>query len=94
MSVRMIIRAAATFLIVALTCAGVAPASAAESAAPQMDSGHTANRSPKTPTVSPTADQIEASNVIGANIQNASGADIAKIADLQIDRHSAVAALR
>lgn len=90
----MIDRAAATFLIVALASAGIAPASASESAAaPQMNTGHTANRSPKTATVSPTADQIEASNVIGANVQNATGADIAKIADLLIDRHRAVAAL-
>lgn len=89
----MIDRAAAMLLILALTCAGAAPAVAAESAAPQMNTGHTANRAPKTPTVSPTADQIEASNVIGANVQNATGADIAKITDLLIDRRSALAAL-
>ena len=46
----MIDRAAATFLIVALSSAGIAPSCAAESAAvPQMNTGHTANRSPSRP---------------------------------------------
>jgi sporulation protein YlmC with PRC-barrel domain len=85
-------RVLATFLVLALFCAGVAPAAAAQSpATPQMNTGHTANRSPKTPTVSPTANQIEASNVIGANVQDAKGTIIAKISDLAIDRQSGAA---
>ncbi|MGH7117325.1 MAG: PRC-barrel domain-containing protein [Stellaceae bacterium] len=87
-------RAVATLVILALACAGVAPASAAESAAtPQMNTGHTTNRSPKTAAVSPTAEQIEASNVIGATVQDENGATVAKIADLIVDRRSGAAAL-
>ncbi len=82
-------RTVAALLILALACAGAAPVAAAQSAVtPQMNTGHTANRSPKTPAVSPTADQIGASNVIGANVEDAKGTIIAKISDIVIDRRN------
>ncbi|HEY3909080.1 MAG TPA: PRC-barrel domain-containing protein [Stellaceae bacterium] len=87
-------RAVAALLTLALSCAGAVPLAAAQSAAaPQMNTGHTANRSPKTSAVSPTADQIEASKVIGATVEEANGATVAKIADLIVDRRSGAATL-
>jgi sporulation protein YlmC with PRC-barrel domain len=84
-------RVLATFLIFVLSCAGITAAAAQSPATPHMNTGFTANRSPKTPTVSPTADQIETSNVIGANVQDAKGTIIAKVGDLVIDRKSGAA---
>jgi sporulation protein YlmC with PRC-barrel domain len=89
----MIQRLLAALLIATLAAAAAGEAAAAESAvAPQMNTGMT-NRSPKTSAVSPKADQISASNVIGADVENSSGAIIAKITDLVIDRRSNAAAL-
>ncbi|HEY3908544.1 MAG TPA: PRC-barrel domain-containing protein [Stellaceae bacterium] len=82
----------AALLIAALPCAVASQALAAESTTPQMNNGHT-NRPPKTSVVSPAADQIAASNVIGADVQDAQGAIIAKITDLIVDRRSGAAAL-
>jgi sporulation protein YlmC with PRC-barrel domain len=50
-----------------------------------MNTGYT-NRAPRTPTVSETADQIRASQAIGAAVRDASGAEVAKIADLIVNR--------
>lgn len=57
-----------------------------------MNTGLT-NQPPKTSAVSPAADQISATNVVGANVENASGAVIAKITDVVIDRRSNAAAV-
>jgi sporulation protein YlmC with PRC-barrel domain len=85
-------RVLAAFLILVLTCAGIGATAAAQSpATPQMNTGNTANRAPKTPTVSPTAEQIEASNVIGANVQDPKGTIIAKVSDVVLDRRSGAA---
>lgn len=65
---------------------------AATTTPPQMNTGHT-NAAPKTPTVSPSADQIRASNAIGADVENTAGAIIAKITDLVVDRRSNAVAL-
>ncbi len=90
----MIKNAFAVLLVVAMAgLAGGAAEAAPGTAAPQMNTGLTANRAPKRATVSPTAHQIEATEAIGAIIQNASGADVAKITDLLIDRRSPVVAL-
>jgi sporulation protein YlmC with PRC-barrel domain len=89
----MIQRPLAALLIATLAAAAAGEAVAAESAvAPKMNTGMT-NRSPKTSAVSPAADQISATNVIGANVENAAGAIIAKITDLVIDRRSNAAAV-
>lgn len=88
----MIQRTLAALLIAGLAAA-VGQALAAESAvAPKMNNGLT-NRPPKTSAVSPAADQIAVSNVIGADVEDASGATIAKITDLIVDRRNAAAAL-
>ena len=74
----MIKNACAILLVVAMAgLTGGAAGAAPSTAAPQMNTGLTANRAPKRATVSPTARQIEATKVIGATIQNASGADVA-----------------
>jgi sporulation protein YlmC with PRC-barrel domain len=82
----MIDRASTIALVLALTCALPTASFAAEPAAePQMNTGYT-NRSPRTPTVSETADQISASAVIGADVRDTNGAEIAKISDLIANR--------
>ncbi|MFZ3235922.1 MAG: PRC-barrel domain-containing protein [Stellaceae bacterium] len=83
----------AALLIATLAAGAAGEAIAAESSvAPQMNTGLT-NQPPKTSAVSPAADQISATNVVGANVENASGAVIAKITDLVIDRRSNAAAV-
>ena len=61
-----------------LVCRGAGPE-------PQMNTGYT-NRAPRTPTVSESADQIRASQVIGAEVRDRSGAEVAKIDDLIANR--------
>ncbi|MGH7046391.1 MAG: PRC-barrel domain-containing protein [Stellaceae bacterium] len=88
----MIKQTLATLLVVAMASAVSTAAAAAQSAiTPQMNTGHTANRSPETPAVSPTADQIGASDVIGAAVENGNGAIVAKISDITIDRQTGAA---
>ena len=78
----------AAVLVIALGCAASGAALAAQPAAePQMDTGYT-NRSPRTPTVSEAADQIRAKAVIGADVRNPNGSEIAKISDLIVNRTS------
>ena len=82
----MIDRAASIALIFSLACTLPAVSSAAEPAAePQMNTGYT-NRAPRTPTVSENADQIRASKAIGAAVRDTSGAEVAKIGDLIVNR--------
>ena len=82
----MIDRAASIALILSLACTLPAVSSAAEPAAePQMNTGYT-NRAPRTPTVSENADQISASQAIGAAVRDASGAEVAKIGDLIVNK--------
>lgn len=89
----MIQQTLAALLIAGLAATVGGQALAAESVvAPKMNNGLT-NRPPKTSAVSPTADQIAVSNVIGADVEDASGATIAKITDLVVDRRSAAAAV-
>ena len=89
----MIQRTLAILLIVAAAAAVSGKVVAAQNpVAPDMYTGHT-NRSPKTFSVSPTANQITASHVIGADIKNADGDTIAKINDIIIDRNNSTAAV-
>jgi sporulation protein YlmC with PRC-barrel domain len=89
----MIKQALAALLTVTLGFALAGEGLAAEtSVAPKMYNGLT-DRPPKTWTVSPAADQIAASNVIGADIKSANGNTIAKITDVIIDRHLDAAAV-
>jgi sporulation protein YlmC with PRC-barrel domain len=79
-------RAASIALLFSLACTLPAVSSAAEPAAePQMNTGYT-NRAPRTPTVSENADQIRASKAIGAAVRDTSGAEVAKIADLLVNK--------
>jgi sporulation protein YlmC with PRC-barrel domain len=81
----------ASLLSIAVGLIAAADAGAAENpVAPQMYSGYS-HRPPQTWTVSPTADQTMASDVIGADLKNAEGTTIAKIADLIIDPRNATA---
>jgi sporulation protein YlmC with PRC-barrel domain len=50
-----------------------------------MNTGYT-NRAPRTPTVSENADQIRASQAIGAAVRDTSGAEVAKIGDLLVNK--------
>lgn len=82
----MINRAASIALVLGFACALPAVSQAAEpTAEPQMYTGYT-NRAPRTPTVAETADQISASQVIGADVRDPSGAVVAKIDDLIANR--------
>ena len=82
----MIDRAASIALVFTLACALPAVSSAAEPAAePQMNTGYT-NRAPRTPTASESADQIRASQAIGAAVRDTSGAEVAKIGDLIVNK--------
>lgn len=54
-------------------------------AQPQMYNGYT-NRAPRTPAVSESADEITATQTIGRDVQDATGAVVAKIADLIAER--------
>ncbi len=93
--------ALAIFAGVALASGSAAVAPAAEPAvAPNMHNGFTnappvqgPTAPPATPAVSPAADQIKASNVIGADIKDADGVKIATITDIIIDRRHARAAV-
>lgn len=88
----MIKQTLATLLVVALASAvGVGTAAARSTATPQMNTGHTANRAPETPAVSPTAGQIGASDAIGAAVENGDGAIVAKISNIAIDRQTGAA---
>jgi sporulation protein YlmC with PRC-barrel domain len=79
-------RPRSTVTLLGLACLLSGTALAAEPAAqPQMDSGYT-DRAPRTPTVSETADQITAKQAIGSDVQDITGAIVAKIADLIADR--------
>jgi sporulation protein YlmC with PRC-barrel domain len=89
----MIQRTLAVLLIVAAAAAVSAKVVAAQNpVVPEMYTGHT-NRPPKTFAVSPTANQITANHVIGADIKNADGDTIAKISDIIIDRNNSTAAV-
>jgi sporulation protein YlmC with PRC-barrel domain len=82
----MITRSALISLNLALACTLPAFSFAAEPVAePQMYTGYT-NRGPRTPTVAETGDQIRASQAIGAAVRDTSGADVAKIADLVVNK--------
>ena len=86
-------RTLAGLLIVAAAAAVSGKVVAAQNpVAPDMYTGHT-KRSPKTFAVSPTANQITATHVIGADIKNADGDTIAKISDIIIDRNNSTAAV-
>jgi sporulation protein YlmC with PRC-barrel domain len=86
-------RTPAPALIVALACTLPAVCLAAEPAAqPQMYTGYT-NRAPRTPTVSESADEIGASQAIGASVRDASGAEVATIGDLIVNRKDAAVEL-
>jgi sporulation protein YlmC with PRC-barrel domain len=50
-----------------------------------MNTGYT-NRAPRTPTVSESADQIRASQTIGTAVRDTSGAEVAKIGDLIVNK--------
>jgi sporulation protein YlmC with PRC-barrel domain len=79
-------KAGSTVVLFGLVCLLSGTALAAEPAAqPQMYNGYT-NRAPRTPTVSETADEITAKQAIGGDVQDATGAVVAKIADLIADR--------
>ena len=85
--------ALAVLLSVGLMLPAAREAGAAEtSAAPQMYSGYS-HRQPEKWAVSPTANQIVTSDVIGADLKNAGGTTIAKIADLVIDPRSEAAGI-
>lgn len=82
----MLDRAVSIALILNLTCTLPAASFAAGPAAePQMNTGYT-NRAPRTPTVSENADQITASQAIGAAVRDTSGAEVAKIGDLIVNK--------
>ena len=79
-------RAASIALMFSLACTLPAISFAAEPAAePQMYTGYT-NRAPRTPTVAETADQIRASQAIGSVVRDTSGAEVAKIGDLIVNK--------
>jgi PRC-barrel domain len=81
----------ASLLSIVVGLAAAVDAGAAENpVAPQMYSGYS-HRQPQRWAVSPTADQTAASAVIGADLKNAGGTTIAKIADLIIDPGNATA---
>ncbi|MBV8739515.1 MAG: PRC-barrel domain-containing protein [Alphaproteobacteria bacterium] len=97
----MIKQALAALLTITLGFALAGESLAAEtSVAPKMYNGfpnrppeRSVVRPPEMPAVSPTADQIEASKVIGADIKNANDTTIAKITDVIIDRRLGTAAV-
>ncbi len=85
----MIHRAAPIALVLGFACTLSAVSIAAEPAAePQMYTGYT-NRAPRTPTVAESADQIRASQAIGAVVRDTSGAEVAKIGDLIVNKKDA-----
>lgn len=83
---------AALVVITAAAAASSYAVAAQNPVVPDMYTGLT-NRPPKTFTVSPTANQITATHVIGANIKKANGDTIAKISDIVIDRNNSTAAV-
>ena len=97
----MIKQALAALLTVTLAFALAGGVLAAEtSVTPNMHNGFSnippeksAVRPPETPAVSPTADQTDAKDVIGSDIENADGTTIAKITDIIIDRRLGTAAV-
>ena len=92
----MIQRLLLTFLVATIAAALTGEARAADSSVTQqMNSGFT-NPAPKPSlaknAVSPTADQITATNAIGADVRDPNGTT-AKITDISVDRHTGAAAV-
>lgn len=86
-------RIIAATLVVALGWTLPAVALAAQpDAEPQMFTGHS-NRAPMKPTVSETGDEIGASQAIGTDVGDESGAVVAKLADLVVNRKDAAVQL-
>ena len=83
---------AALLIVTAAAAAGGEALAAGNPVAPDMNNGLT-NQEPKTFAVSPAANQITATHVIGADIKNGAGTTIAKITDIIIDPHLGTAAM-